>query len=257
MSSRTRKGRDPRPSTSSSPAESRRSRGLTATPAICVPCSTLLKPAAMPLAANNEILSMPTIRTGFGSPYGRKARLAVSILGLDGKVKIEPASTQDPADPIREQNPLGKVPVLLLDDGSTLFDSPVILEYLDTLAGGGKILPTATKARFDALRLEALCDGILDASILIVYEGRYRAPEMAVQKWLDHQAGKAERGLAAIEKAPPGLDALPNVGQITLACALGYRDFRFKGTWRKDHPRLVAWLDTFAAKVPSFAATVP
>jgi glutathione S-transferase len=200
---------------------------------------------------------MVTLRTGFGSPFGRKARVAVRVLGLDGKVKVEPASTQDAADPISKQNPLGKVPVLILDDGSTLFDSPVILEYLDVIAGGGKILPKETKARFDALRLEALADGILDASILIVYEGRYRPADMAVQKWLDHQAGKVKRGLAALEEAPPSLGAPPNVGEITLACALGYRDFRFKGEWRKDHPRLVAWLDKFSAAVPAFAATAP
>jgi glutathione S-transferase len=200
---------------------------------------------------------MITLRTGFGSPFGRKARIAISVLGLDGKVKVEPASTQDPADPISKQNPLGKVPVLILDDGSALFDSPVILEYLDVLAGGGKIIPKDTKARFEALRLEALADGILDASILVVYEGRYRPPEMAVQKWLDHQAGKAARGIASLEQAPPGLDSPPTVGQITLACALGYRDFRFQGSWRKENPRLVAWLDTFAARVPSFGATVP
>jgi glutathione S-transferase len=200
---------------------------------------------------------MVTLRTGFGSPFGRKARVAVSVLGLDGKVKVEPASTQDVADPISKQNPLGKVPVLILDDGSTLFDSPVILEYLDVIAGGGKILPKETKARFDALRLEALADGILDASILIVYEGRYRPADMAVQKWLDHQAGKVKRGLAALEEVPPSLGAPPNVGEITLACALGYRDFRFKGEWRKDHPRLVAWLDKFSAAVPAFAATAP
>src|SRR5258708_30926726 len=131
---------------------------------------------------------MLTLRTGFGSPFGRKPRIAVSLLGLDGKVKIEPAANQDPADPIRKQNPLGKVPVLLLEDGKTLFDSPVILEYLDVLAGGGKIIPKDPKARFDALRLEALADGILDASILIVYEGRYRPPEEHEQEWLDLQA---------------------------------------------------------------------
>jgi glutathione S-transferase len=200
---------------------------------------------------------MATIRTGLGSPFGRKARIAVSVLGLDGKVKIEPASTQDDSDPIKKQNPLGKVPVLILDDGGTLFDSPVILEYLDMLAGGGKIIPRDGKARFDALRLEALCDGILDASILVVYEGRYRPAEMKVQKWVDLQAGKVERGLAALEAQPPGLDQPPNVGQITAACALGYRDFRFGEGWRKDHPKLAAWLATFASRVPSFDATKP
>jgi glutathione S-transferase len=192
-----------------------------------------------------------------GSPFGRKARIAVAVLGLDGTVKIESASTQDDSDPIRRQNPLGKVPVLVLDDGSTLFDSPVILEYLDMLAGGGKIIPREGKARFHALRMQALADGILDASVLIVYEGRYRPAEMKVQKWLDLQAGKVERGLAALEAEPPGLDAPPDVGQITVACALGYRDFRFGKGWRKDHPKLAAWLSNFAARVPSFEATNP
>jgi len=200
---------------------------------------------------------MVTLRTSFGSPFGRKARVAASVLGFDGKIKVEEASTQDDKDPLPQQNPLGKIPVLILDDGSTLFDSPVVLEYLDVLAGGGKIVPKDTTARFDALRLQALADGILDAGILIVYEARYRPPEMAVKGWLDRQSGKIARALAALEKAPPSLDSPPNVGQITLACALGYLDFRFKGEWRKSHPLLVAWLDNFAARVPAFAATVP
>ena len=200
---------------------------------------------------------MLTIRTSFGSPFGRKVRIAVSVLGLDGKIRVEPASTQDDADPLRQQNPLGKIPVLQLDDGSWLYDSPVILEYLDTLAGGGRIIPKDTKARFEALRLEALADGILDASILQVYEGRYRAPEKHEPKWLDLQAGKVARGLAALEAAPPQLDTPPHVGQITVACVLGYRDFRFEGSWRKGHPRLVTWLGAFAAGVPAFAATAP
>jgi glutathione S-transferase len=148
------------------------------------------------------------------------------------------------------------VPVLLLDDGGTLFDSPVILEYLDMLAGG-KIIPAEKKARFEALRLQALADGILDASILLVYEGRYRAKEKHEQKWLDLQSGKVARGMAELEAKPPGLGTPPTVGEITLACALGYGDFRFEGRWRKDYPKLVAWLDKFAAQVPAFDATKP
>lgn len=200
---------------------------------------------------------MLTIRTSFGSPFGRKARIAVSMLGLDDKVKVESATTQDPADPLRQQNPLGKIPVLILDDGSTIFDSPVILEYLDHLAGGGKIIPTDFRARIDALKLQALADGIMDAMILIVYEGRYRPAEKHEQKWLDLQQGKIDRALAVLEAAPPALDATPHVGQITLACALGYREFRFPGMLKKDCPRLTAWLDTFAARVPAFEATKP
>jgi glutathione S-transferase len=102
-----------------------------------------------------------------------------------------------------------------------------------------------------------LSDGILDASILTVYEARWRAKEHHEQKWLDHQAGKIARALGVLESDPPALDAasgrLPNVGQIALACTLGYRDFRFSGSWRADHPRLVGWLDDFAARVPAFA----
>src|SRR5438874_2144015 len=154
---------------------------------------------------------MLTVRTSFGSPFGRKVRIAVSVLGLDGKIRVEPASTQDDADPLRQQNPLGKIPVLQLDDGGWLYDSPVVLEYLDTLAGGGRILPNDTKARFEALRLEALTDGILDAGILIVYEGRYRPPEMAVQGWLDRQSGKIARALTALEATPQSLDSPPTV----------------------------------------------
>jgi len=200
---------------------------------------------------------MATLRTSLGSPFGRKARIAASVLGFDGKIKVEEASTQDDKDPLPQQNPLGKIPVLILDDGSTLFDSPVVLEYLDVLAGGGKIVPKDSKARFDALRLQALADGILDAGILIVYEGRYRPPEMAVQGWLDRQSGKVERALLVLEKAAPSLASPPTVGEITLACALVYLDFRFKGEWRKSHPRLVAWLDNSSARVPAFAATKP
>jgi len=195
------------------------------------------------------------LRSSPASPFARKVRIAAAVLGLDRDIAIEPADTMDPSDPVRRQNPLGKIPVLILEDGTAIYDSPVILEYLDHRAGGGKIIPPAPGARFAALRQEALCDGILDAAILRVYEGRWRPPEHHVAKWVDHQSGKMSRALAALEAEPPGLDAPPHVGQITAACALGYLDLRFEGTWRRDHPRLAAWLDGFAAAVPAFAAT--
>jgi len=198
---------------------------------------------------------MMILRTSPPSPFGRKARIAVSVLGLDGEVKVEPADPTNAGDSLRAQNPLGKIPVLIAENGTAYYDSRVILEYLDHRAGGGKIVPRDDGARLSALRLQALCDGILDASILTVYESRWRKPETHDQKWLDYQAGKVARGLGALEAAPPMLDAMPNVGQIALACALGYRDLRFAGQWRGDHPHLVAWLDTFAARVPAFAAT--
>jgi glutathione S-transferase len=198
---------------------------------------------------------MMILRSTPPSPFGRKIRLAASVLGLSGDIKIEPADTNDAADPLRRQNPIGKIPTLVLEDGSTLFDSRVILEYLDHRAGGGKIIPNETKARFAALRLQALADGMTDAQILLIYEGRFRPQEHHVKKWTDYQADKIKRGLEALEADPPGLDAIPNVGQIALACFLGHRDLRFSGDWRAAHPKLVAWLDRFAAKVPAFAET--
>ena len=198
---------------------------------------------------------MMILRSTPPSPFGRKVRLAASVLGLSGDIKVEPADPNDANDSIRQQNPLGKIPTLVLEDGTTLFDSRVIVEYLDHRAGGGKIIPQESKARFVALRLQALADGMTDAQILLVYEGRFRPPEHHVKKWTDYQADKIKRGLTALEADPPSLDPLPNVGQIALACFLGHRDLRFAGDWRAAHPKLVAWLDRFAAKVPAFAET--
>lgn len=195
------------------------------------------------------------LRSAPPSPFGRKVNIAASILGLDHRIEVVPADTASDTDDLRQQNPLGKVPTLVLDDGRTLFDSRVILEYLDHLAGGGRIVPRDPDARLAALRLQALCDGILDASILQVYEGRYRPETLRHQPWLDYQAGKVARALTALEAQPPALDPEPHVGQITLACALGYQDLRFQGVWRASHPKLVAWLERFAAQVPAFART--
>ena len=204
---------------------------------------------------------MMILRSSPSSPFGRKVRIALALLGFDGDVRIETADTTDVNDSVRRQNPLGKIPVLIAEDGTAYYDSRVILDFLDDRAGGGKIVPRDAGARFAALRLQALCDGILDASILTIYEARWRKADTHEPKWLEHQAGKVTRALAALEAAPPPLDpapqGLPNVGQITLACVLGYRDFRFGGSWRGDHPHLIAWLDNFAARVPAFAATKP
>lgn len=202
---------------------------------------------------------MMILRTSLPSPFGRKVRIAADLLGFTGKIDIQDADLNDPADSVRAQNPVGKVPVLIAEDGTAYYDSRVIVEYLDHIAGGGHLIPSDTKARFDVLRLQALCDGILDAALLQVYEARYRPADMHVASWLERQAGKVGRGLAVLEAAPPKLqpaiDPLPNAGQITLACALGYLDMRFAGVWRKDYPKLVAWLDEFAAQVPAFAET--
>src|SRR4029077_5290901 len=140
-----------------------------------------------------------TLRSSPASPFVRKVRIAASVLGLERDIAIEPADTMNPSDTVRRQNPLGKIPALVLEDGTVLFDSRVILDYLDHRAGGGRIVPSDAGARFAALRLHALADGLMDASVLLVYEGRFRPAERHEPKWLDHQSGKVARTLAALE----------------------------------------------------------
>ena len=118
------------------------------------------------------------LRSAAPSPFVRKIRIAAGVLGLDGDIKIEPADTVDPADSVRQQNPLGKIPVLILEDGTTLYDSPVILEYLDHRAGGGRIIPTAPAARFAALRQQALSRGAGFRGILVGEERDVRPYEL-------------------------------------------------------------------------------
>lgn len=197
---------------------------------------------------------MLTLRSSPASPFGRKVKIAAAELGLSDRIDIVVANTTDAADPLRQQNPLGKIPTLILETGETLFDSRVILEYLDHLAGGGILIP-AGEERFPQLRLQALADGICDAALLQVYESRFRTPEQKNADWIEMQAGKVTRGLTALEALPPAEGDKPRIGEIALACALGYLDLRFAGEWRTSYPKLVAWLDRFAARVPSFEAT--
>ena len=189
------------------------------------------------------------------SPFGRKVRIAAGLLGLSDQIEIIATDTLDANDPIRLHNPLGKIPALILDDGPVLYDSPVILEYLDHLVGGGRILPVSGDARFRVLTEQALADGLIEAAVLQVYEKRFRPENKHEPMWLAHQAGKVERALAAFELTVP--HGPRSVADVALACALGYLDFRFAGLWRETHPRLVKWLAEFAADVPSFAATAP
>jgi glutathione S-transferase len=196
---------------------------------------------------------MLVLRSSPPSPFGRKVKIAAALLGLSDRITIERADTNNPEDPLRSQNPLGKIPALILENGETLYDSRVIVEYLDALAGGGKIIP-AGWSRFEALRQQALADGIMDASILQVYEGRWRGEDRREPKWLEHQAGKVERALVAAEGMIAARE-IYHIGDIAIACALGYLDLRFDGRWRQTHAKLASWLDSFDARVPAFAAT--
>src|SRR5918993_2713026 len=129
---------------------------------------------------------MLVLRSSPTSPFGRKVKISAALLGLSDRITIEKADTMDPNDSMRQQNPLGKIPILLLENGEALYDSRVIVEYLDALAGGGRLIP-AGWGRFEALRQQALADGLMDAALLQVYEGRWRPEDRRDQKWLDHQ----------------------------------------------------------------------
>jgi glutathione S-transferase len=195
------------------------------------------------------------LRSSPASPFARKVRMAILHLGLADKVEIVAADTNNPDDLVRQDNPLGKLPVLVTEQGKAIYDSRVILEYLDHRAGGGIIIPDGWPARLDSLTMHALCDGIMDASLLIVYEARHRPPAIHHQPWVDYQRGKVVRGLAALAKTPPD-PARFEVGAIAAACALGYLDLRRQVAWRGEFSVLVSWLDAFRASHPEFDATL-
>ena len=201
---------------------------------------------------------MMILRSSPSSPFGRKVRIAASVLGLDGDITIEPADTtqsgrhRPPAKPARQDS--GARP----RRRHVLFDSRVILDYLDHRAGGGKIVPNDAAARFAALRLQALADGIMDASILAVYEIRWRPAEKHEQKWLDHQAGKVDAGARRARGCTAGarIAAERRSDRARLRARLSRLSFPAARGGRII-PRLAAWLDDFAAQVPAFDATKP
>ena len=196
---------------------------------------------------------MMILRSAPPSPFGRKVKIAADILGLSDKIEIVASDTNNPDDPLRRGNPLGKIPCLVLEDGTNIYDSRVILEHLDHVAGGNRIIPAKYGARLHALTGQALADGLADAALVMVYEARWRTEGMRDGKWLAHQQGKVDRALAALEAHPP--HGAIDIAHIATACGLGYLDLRFGGTWRAAHPGLVAWLDHFAAAVPAFEKT--
>ena len=135
--------------------------------------------------------------------------------------------------------------------------SRVLCEYLDSLSTAPPLLPPAGIDRATVLRGGALADGIMEAALLLVYEQRFRPADRRSDVWAARQQSKIDAALALLEAAPPAWSGNPDYAHVALAAALGYLDFRHEGRWRAAHPRLVAWLDRFAAEVPAFAATSP
>ncbi len=193
------------------------------------------------------------------SPYVRKVMVAAIELGLADRIKTVPAKVSPVVRtaPVIADNPLGKLPTLIADDGAILFDSRVIAEHLDTLAGGGLLIPAGGSARWQALTEQALADGMLDAALLERYETTLRPSEKLWPAWRDGQHDKVEKALDRMEQSASGFEGRVDIGTIACACALSYLDFRFPDLgWRAPRPRLAAWFATFAAR-PSMAATVP
>lgn len=193
------------------------------------------------------------VLTSPASPFGRKVKLTAIMKGLDKQISFETVTASAPDN----TNPLAKIPVLITDDGVSIYDSPVICEYLDAQVAMPVMFPGEGTRRWKTLTLGALGDGIMDAAILLVYEGRYRPENMRVDAWVEMQQNKIDRALKFLETAPPELPPEPDYGVMTVACALGYLDFRHAGKWRGAHPQMVAWLEAFDAAVPGFKQTAP
>jgi glutathione S-transferase len=192
------------------------------------------------------------------SPFARKVMVVAHERGLAERIELMPATTS-PVEPNAElvrDNPLAKIPSLILDDGTVLHDSRVIAEYLDQLAGA-KLFPPAGDARWTALRQQALADGLLDAAVLIRYERVLRPADKRWPDWIDGQFGKIERTLDAFERETAHLEKDLTIGTIGVACALSYLDFRFGDlNWRASRPRLTSFYAKFSER-PSMIATRP
>lgn len=196
---------------------------------------------------------------GLASPYVRKVRAVAIELGLDDRIellqrKITPVA---PEAELNVDNPLGKIPCLITDDGQALYDSRVICEYLDSLAGGNKMIPAKGDARWTALRRQALADGILDAAVGKRYETFLRPSEVQWQPWIDAQTAKYGQALDQLESEAASFGDTVDIGTIAVACATGYMDFRYDGEeWRKGRANLASWYETFAKRT-SIVASAP
>ncbi len=191
------------------------------------------------------------------SPFVRKVMIVAHELGLTDRITCvrTVAATTKPHAELMQDNPLSKIPTLVLDDGTILYDSPVICEYLDGLHGGGTFFPADVKARMTALRRQALGDGALDF-LLLLRDERMRQQPSPVH--LSAYTTKQQSVLKAFEREAADLAATPfNIGHVAIGTALSYLDFRYADEdWRTPHPRIAEWHKQFAAR-PSVRATEP
>jgi len=195
----------------------------------------------------------------FGSPFVRKVRVVMAEKKIDYEMVLEQVWEPDTQVPL--YNPLGKVPCLIMDDGGAMFDSRVIVEYLDTLTPVGKLIPQGSRERAEVKCWEALADGLLDAAVLMRVEHTQRPPELRSAAWQARQAGKVNNALRAMNS---GIADHPwctgnyfTLADVAVGCALFWLDLRFPDiAWRSEYPALVRLADKLAER-PSFKDTVP
>ncbi|MDX1782168.1 MAG: glutathione S-transferase [Thalassovita sp.] len=190
------------------------------------------------------------------SPFVRKVEVVLRETGQFDDIELLPVATTPVATPpeLQSANPLGKIPALIRGDGPAIYDSRVICQFLNDRAGGG-LYPDAS--RWEVMTLEATADGIMDAAVLMVYESRVRPAHMVYEDWVEAQWQKASRALKAVNDRWMGhLTGPMNIGQIGMACALGYLDFRHADrNWRKGNDALDDWFAVFSERDSMKAST--
>ncbi|WP_199902318.1 glutathione S-transferase N-terminal domain-containing protein [Azospirillum sp. B506] len=184
---------------------------------------------------------MLKLRWSPSSPYVRKVMMVLIERGLEDRVERVTTDPWSADTDLPKENPLGKVPALTLEDGTTLFDSPVIAEYLDSLGDRSPLFPPAGPRRWAALRLQAVADGICDAAVLRRLESMRPDGEKSAN-WMERQRKAVVRSLDLLEAEAASLDGELTIGSLAVLVALGYLDFRFgHEDWRQDRPALTEW----------------
>ncbi|KJS08424.1 MAG: glutathione S-transferase [Hoeflea sp. BRH_c9] len=188
------------------------------------------------------------------SPYSAKVRMAAKFSGIDAESVL--TDTNAASSDLIDNNPLGKIPTLITDEGQAIYDSRAIMQFLDR-AGGKRLYPRNAAKRTEIEVLEALCDGICDCLLAIMYERRFRPAEKVHQEWIDKQWTKATRGLDYLEANLPRTTKSLTGGHLALAAMLGYLGLRFAGQWERGRPKLKRWSAKFASNFPELEAMRP
>ncbi len=195
------------------------------------------------------------LMTSQTSPFGRKVVACAIAREIDSQIEIIPTNPHESPASLVAANPLSKIPCLITSDGLALFDSPVICEFLDTVGDALPLFPRAgSAARWHAIKLQAIADGILDAGVLRRGEQTHKQDERRASQ-VARMTAAIERSLDLLETEPPG--PAVDIGSLSIAVALGYLDFRYGAEpWRTGRPRLAAWYETLE-KLPALARTIP